>query len=409
VTTASTKISNVVSVYTHTPLAGETTYYYKLAAVKSGIEGPLSNEVSAAPNSYAAPTVTSISPNSGSANGGTAVTITGTGFVSGATVSIGGVNATAVTFVSGTSLTATTPAGTVGAQNVVVTNPDGQIGTLTGGYSYLAPACAGDCYLEGSSPNFAQDLAIGTDRLGPSGVTLTLQFATGSSGFKIWKEKGGTKILNATGLVANGWQKGLTRAGTGFSATDFTNGANIAGRVCPPNVFLSHSEMTATGQCLYYDAGNSAQSLDAAGTNGTEASDWLQQWNRAGTGGDKFFNKPSSYFEGNIKTCADKGMRLPTLYETTVSDPGILGPLPNGDGEAGDGIWPAWAEANGVPSHSSFTWTASAHTGDNSDYWGWSGTSGNGGEANPDWYILQHSVRCVLPSHIPACTGDCYQ
>ena len=36
------------------------------------------------------PTVTSVSPNSGSAAGGTAVTITGTNFVSGATVAFGG-------------------------------------------------------------------------------------------------------------------------------------------------------------------------------------------------------------------------------------------------------------------------------------------------------------------------------
>jgi hypothetical protein len=88
------------------------------------------------------------------------------------------------------------------------------------------PACTGDCYQEGTAPNYAQDFPIGTERIGPSGSTLTLQFATGSSGFKIWKEKGGTKILNATGLVANGWQQQLMRAGTAFSGTDFTNGAN---------------------------------------------------------------------------------------------------------------------------------------------------------------------------------------
>jgi hypothetical protein len=141
VTTASTKISDVVSVYTHTPLTGGTTHYYKLAAVKNGVESALSNEVSAAPYSYAAPTVIAISPNSGSTDGGTSVTIIGTGFVSSATVSIGGANATGVTFGSATSLTATTPAGALGAKNVVVTNPDGQTGTLTGGYTYSIPVC----------------------------------------------------------------------------------------------------------------------------------------------------------------------------------------------------------------------------------------------------------------------------
>ena len=77
-----------------------------------------------------APTVSSISPNSGTANGGTTVTITGTGFLSGATVSLGGTAATGVTVVSSTSITATTPAHAAGAVNVVVTNTDGQSGTL---------------------------------------------------------------------------------------------------------------------------------------------------------------------------------------------------------------------------------------------------------------------------------------
>src|SRR6266851_5008156 len=82
-----------------------------------------------------APTVSSISPTSGSGSGETAVTITGTGFLSGATVSIGG-TATGVNVVSSTSITATTPAHSTGAVNVVVTNTDSQAGTLTNGYSY---------------------------------------------------------------------------------------------------------------------------------------------------------------------------------------------------------------------------------------------------------------------------------
>jgi len=87
----------------------------------------------------AAPTVASISPSFGTTGGGTAVTITGADFTSGATVTIGGVAATGVTFVNATSITATSPAGTAGAKDVVVTNPDTQIGTLTSGFTYVAP------------------------------------------------------------------------------------------------------------------------------------------------------------------------------------------------------------------------------------------------------------------------------
>ena len=84
------------------------------------------------------PTVLSVSPTSGSANGGTAVSITGTNFASGDSVTFGGTAATNVTVVSGTSITATTPAHAAGAVNVVVTNSSGQSGTLANGYTYTS-------------------------------------------------------------------------------------------------------------------------------------------------------------------------------------------------------------------------------------------------------------------------------
>ncbi len=87
-----------------------------------------------------APTVTSIAPTSGTTAGGTSVTITGTGFLTSATVTLGGTAPTNVTVVSSTSITATTPAHALGAVNVVVTNTDGQSGTLTNGYTYVNPA-----------------------------------------------------------------------------------------------------------------------------------------------------------------------------------------------------------------------------------------------------------------------------
>src|SRR4029077_20912354 len=61
-----------------------------------------------------APTVTSIVPTSGTANGGTAITITGTGFLAGATVTVGGTAATNVNVAGSTSITATTPAPAAG-------------------------------------------------------------------------------------------------------------------------------------------------------------------------------------------------------------------------------------------------------------------------------------------------------
>jgi len=85
-----------------------------------------------------APTISGVSPISGTSNGGTIVTITGSNFITGATVTFGTTAATAVTFVSSTSLRATAPAGIAGATSVVVTNPDAQKATLASAYTYLA-------------------------------------------------------------------------------------------------------------------------------------------------------------------------------------------------------------------------------------------------------------------------------
>jgi hypothetical protein len=70
------------------------------------------------------PTVTSISPTTGPAAGGTSVTITGTGFTGAATVNFGTNAATSVTYVSPTQLIATSPAGT-NTVDITVKNIDG--------------------------------------------------------------------------------------------------------------------------------------------------------------------------------------------------------------------------------------------------------------------------------------------
>jgi hypothetical protein len=79
--------------------------------------------------------VTGIVPATGPLAGGTHVTISGSGFQSGATVTFGGVAATNVVVVSGTSITATTPAHAAGAVNVAVT-VNSTTGTLTNGFTY---------------------------------------------------------------------------------------------------------------------------------------------------------------------------------------------------------------------------------------------------------------------------------
>ena len=87
-----------------------------------------------------APNLTTVSPTTGLTTGGTPVTLTGQNFASGATVTFGGAAATSVVVVSATQITANTPSHAQGSVNVVVTNPDGQSATLTGGFTFGAPA-----------------------------------------------------------------------------------------------------------------------------------------------------------------------------------------------------------------------------------------------------------------------------
>ncbi|HEY1956698.1 MAG TPA: IPT/TIG domain-containing protein [Polyangiaceae bacterium] len=81
----------------------------------------------------------SITPSSGTHLGGTPITIYGTQFVDGLTVSIGGTlcdqDSPGVS-ADGTNITATTPPGTVGARDVVVTNPGGETVTMIGAFTF---------------------------------------------------------------------------------------------------------------------------------------------------------------------------------------------------------------------------------------------------------------------------------
>ncbi|MGD0048969.1 MAG: IPT/TIG domain-containing protein [Bryobacteraceae bacterium] len=104
----------------------------------NGQSGSLANGFS-----YTLPsTVSSVSPNSGSTAGGTAVTITGANFAAGATAAFGGTAATNVVVVSGTEITATTPAGSAGAVTVTATNPGAQSGSLANGFTYVMETTA---------------------------------------------------------------------------------------------------------------------------------------------------------------------------------------------------------------------------------------------------------------------------
>jgi beta-glucanase (GH16 family) len=120
--------------------------------------------------------ILSISPTNGCLAGGTAITVSGSNFISGATITIGGAVATGVTFVNSNTLSAVTTANSTGTYNVVVTSPGQPSTTLANGFTYTGPPLF-------AGPNLPTP-AI-------EGATLSWATASGSGPF-IYELVGGT-------------------------------------------------------------------------------------------------------------------------------------------------------------------------------------------------------------------------
>lgn len=84
---------------------------------------------------YPAATIATVSPATGPAAGGTVVTITGTNLDGVADVKFGSTAGTNLKILSSGKLQVTTPAGTAGAEDVVLGDDAGSV-TKTGGFTY---------------------------------------------------------------------------------------------------------------------------------------------------------------------------------------------------------------------------------------------------------------------------------
>lgn len=172
--------------------------------------------VAAALTILASPLVTGITPNTGAGDGGTVVTnLAGTGFVSGCTVTIGGAPATSVVFVSPTQLTCVTPAGAIGAKDIVVTNPNGTTSGLSGAglFTFTLPFDPTTLVLS----SYQRDFTLTKSDLGvwdgtPSAGTSALYREIASSGNLM-------PLLGAAVNEVPGAQYLLTGAAVGTRAT----------------------------------------------------------------------------------------------------------------------------------------------------------------------------------------------
>ena len=144
------------------------------------------------------PTATSLAPNVGPLAGGTAVTVSGSGFTAGSTVSFGGTSAASVTVTNATTLIATSPGGT-GAVDLTVTTP--------GGTSAVSSA---DVFAYDAAPTVTSLTPSAGPLVGGTVVMVTgTGFTAGSSVVFGSASAGSVSVTNATTLVAT------SPAGTG--------------------------------------------------------------------------------------------------------------------------------------------------------------------------------------------------
>ncbi len=141
----------------------------------------------------AVPTITSVTPSTGKALGGTMVTITGTGFIAGATVSIGGSTCTAPNVNNSTFMTCAAPAlSTDTFYSLTLMNTDTQTATKTNAYSTIA------------SPNVTSVSPNSGSMAG--GTTITLSGTNFISGATV--TIGGSNctsptVINSTSITCN--------------------------------------------------------------------------------------------------------------------------------------------------------------------------------------------------------------
>jgi len=115
------------------------------------------------------PTVTSISPAAGPVEGGTLVTITGSGFTGATSVTFGGTSVTP-TVVNDTTITATSPAKAAGTVDVLVVTP---LGT--------SPNTAADNFVYGGGPIITSISPTNGPQAGGNTVTITGTGFTGAT------------------------------------------------------------------------------------------------------------------------------------------------------------------------------------------------------------------------------------
>lgn len=215
------------------------------------IQGTNTNVLTAAIAIQSGSTLTTINPSSGTASGGTGVTLTGTGLLGATAVTFGGISATSINIVNSTTITAVTPAHAIGAVDVVIDTPVGGA-TLVNGYTYLTTAVG-----QPSGGGIIACLNGGLNNLIAAAADNSASIAWGGSGTAIGAgAQSNTNGATNTAAIVSSLGAGVYAAQlcNDFEVDSQGNTPCEAGNACYSDWFLpAGNNTTASGQtnCVY--------------------------------------------------------------------------------------------------------------------------------------------------------------
>jgi hypothetical protein len=220
-----------------------------------------------------APTVSAITPNSGTVNGGTAITITGSHFSAGVTVTIGGTLAPNVNVVNSATISATTPAHAAGTANITVTNGNGLSGTLAGGFTYTA-----------TPPPPATIVLYASDAVVRVGSWNPVSDQTAAGGSRLQNADAGVaKITDPLASPGNYFEMTFNaQAGTAYRL--WIRGKAINDYWGNDSVFVQFSDSLENGAPVFRIGTSSATTFNLEDCSGCGLSGWGWQDNGWGVG-----------------------------------------------------------------------------------------------------------------------------
>lgn len=162
------------------------------------------------------PTVTSVTPTSGSTAGNTTLTITGSNFTGASSITVGSAACASFSVTNATTASCVTPQGSVGAQDIVVTTSAGS-GTGSGLFTYVLSSVAGTC---GSAGGQAFSY-LPSANLCSTGTATAVTSASGQYSWSCNGSGGGANASCTANWASNaGTGAGsLSASGNGWSVT----------------------------------------------------------------------------------------------------------------------------------------------------------------------------------------------